>query len=123
MLGNWHSYRDPLEDERAITVADEDSEEEYRFITLCEGPSPDVLVVVHTEEIDELITIIRSEWRSQLSCNSIVKEYKMAIDFSDGKRGPVVPPDPNKTCITIRLDTDIIDHFKGIVNGSSGGNY
>ena len=47
-----------LEDERAITVTDEDSEGEYRFITLCEGPLPDVLVVVHTEEIDELITII-----------------------------------------------------------------
>jgi len=47
----------------------------------------------------------------------------MAIDFSDGKRGPVVPPDPNKTRITIRLDTDIIDHFKGIVNESGGGNY
>ena len=40
----------------------------------------------------------------------------MAIDFSDSKRGPVIPPDPNKTRITIRLDTDVIDHFKGIVN-------
>jgi uncharacterized protein (DUF4415 family) len=47
----------------------------------------------------------------------------MAIDFSKGKRGPVVQPDPNKTRITIRLDTDIIDHFKGIVNESGGGNY
>ena len=47
----------------------------------------------------------------------------MAIDFSNGKRGPVVQPDPNKTRITIRLDTDIIDHFKRIVNESGGGNY
>lgn len=47
----------------------------------------------------------------------------MAIDFSKGKRGPVVQPDLNKTRITIRLDTDIIDHFKGIVNESGGGNY
>lgn len=47
----------------------------------------------------------------------------MAIDFSNGKRGPVIQPDPNKTRITIRLDTDIIDHFKGIVNESGGGNY
>jgi uncharacterized protein (DUF4415 family) len=47
----------------------------------------------------------------------------MAIDFSKGKRGPVVQPDPNKTRITIRLDTDIIEHFKGIVNESGGGNY
>ena len=47
----------------------------------------------------------------------------MTTDFSKGKRGPVVPPDPNKTRITIRLDTDILDHFKGIVNEAGGGNY
>lgn len=47
----------------------------------------------------------------------------MATYFSKGKRGPVVPPDPNKTRITIRLDTDILDHFKGIVNKAGGGNY
>jgi len=47
----------------------------------------------------------------------------MTIDFSKGKRGSVIQPDPNKTRITIRLDTDIIDHFKRIVNDSGGGNY
>ena len=47
----------------------------------------------------------------------------MATDFSKGKRGPVVPPGPNKTRITIRLDTDILDHFKSIVNEAGGGNY
>ena len=47
----------------------------------------------------------------------------MAIDFSKGKRGPVVPPDPNKTRITIRLDTDILNHFKDAVNDAGGGNY
>ncbi len=47
----------------------------------------------------------------------------MATDFSKGKRGPVVPPDPNKTRITIRLDTDILEHFKGLVNKAGGGNY
>lgn len=47
-----------LEDENAITVIDDDSQGEYRFITLCVGPSPDVLVVVHTEEVEEQITII-----------------------------------------------------------------
>ncbi len=47
----------------------------------------------------------------------------MATDWSKGKRGPVIPPDPNKTRITIRLDTDIIEHFKGIVNDAGGGNY
>ena len=47
----------------------------------------------------------------------------MTTEFSKGKRGPVVQPDPNKTRITIRLDTDIIEHFKKIVNESGGGNY
>jgi uncharacterized protein (DUF4415 family) len=44
-------------------------------------------------------------------------------DFSRGKRGPVIPPDPNKIRITIRLDADIIDFFKGQVQKAGGGNY
>ena len=32
-------------------------------------------------------------------------------DFSKGKRGPVIPTDPNKIRITIRLDADIIDYL------------
>ncbi len=47
----------------------------------------------------------------------------MSEDFSDGKRGAVVPPDPNKVRITIRLDGDIISHFKTQVNNAGGGNY
>jgi len=47
----------------------------------------------------------------------------MSEDFSKGKRGAVVTPDPNKVRITIRLDADIIEHFKNIVLGAGGGNY
>ncbi len=47
----------------------------------------------------------------------------MNEDFSKGKRGAVVPPDPNKTRITIRLDADIISHFKKLVDDAGGGNY
>jgi len=47
----------------------------------------------------------------------------MSEDFSNGKRGSVVTPDPNKVRITIRLDGDIINHFKKIVNEAGGGNY
>ena len=47
----------------------------------------------------------------------------MSEDFSKAKRGAVVKPDPNKVRITIRLDADIIDHFKSIVHKSGGGNY
>lgn len=47
----------------------------------------------------------------------------MSEDFSKGKRGAVVPADPNKTRITIRLDADIINHFKSLVQDAGGGNY
>lgn len=47
-----------LEDENALTVLDNDSENEYRYLTLCVGSKPDVLMVVHTEEIDGIVTII-----------------------------------------------------------------
>jgi uncharacterized protein (DUF4415 family) len=47
----------------------------------------------------------------------------MSEDFSKGKRGSVVRPDPNKLRITIRLDGDIIEHFKRKVLEAGGGNY
>jgi uncharacterized protein (DUF4415 family) len=47
----------------------------------------------------------------------------MSEDFSKGKRGAVVPADSNKTRITIRLDADIINHFKSLVQEAGGGNY
>ena len=47
----------------------------------------------------------------------------MSEDFSKGKRGPVLRPDPNKKRITIRLDADVINHFKQQVLDAGGGNY
>ena len=47
------------------------------------------------------------------------KEY----DFSQGKRGPVVPVQPGKTRITIRIDTDLLNWFREQVNTRGGGNY
>jgi uncharacterized protein (DUF4415 family) len=44
-------------------------------------------------------------------------------DFSKGHRGPVIPRDPNKERITIRLDADIIEYFKKQVHEAGGGNY
>jgi len=48
---------------------------------------------------------------------------KTEYDFSQGKRGPVTPAPPGKARITIRLDNDIIDWFKGRVEAAGGGNY
>ncbi len=47
----------------------------------------------------------------------------MIDEFKNAKRGPVVAPDPNKVRITIRLDADIIEHFKELVHEAGGGNY
>jgi uncharacterized protein (DUF4415 family) len=47
------------------------------------------------------------------------KEYA----FSKARRGPLVPPTPGKTRITIRLDNDVIEHFQDIVDRAGGGNY
>jgi uncharacterized protein (DUF4415 family) len=47
----------------------------------------------------------------------------MSEDFSKGKRDAVVRSDPNKVRITIRLDGDIIEHFKKQVHAAGGGNY
>ena len=47
------------------------------------------------------------------------KEY----DFSWAKRGPVVPPSPNKTRITIRIDTPTLEWFRQQVEAQGGGSY
>lgn len=47
------------------------------------------------------------------------KEY----NFTKGKRGAVVPVPKGKTRITIRIDDDILDWFRGEVDAAGGGNY
>lgn len=48
---------------------------------------------------------------------------KKDYDFRKGKRGAVVRVPPGKTRITIRLDEDILDWFRGQVHAEGGGNY
>ena len=47
------------------------------------------------------------------------KEY----DFSEGKRGRVIPLEPNQVRLTISLNINIIDYFKETVHKAGGGNY
>ena len=47
------------------------------------------------------------------------KEY----NFRKGKRGAVVPSPKGKTRITIRIDDDLLDWFRGQVDAAGGGNY
>jgi uncharacterized protein (DUF4415 family) len=48
---------------------------------------------------------------------------KREYDLSKGKRGPVIPLPPEKVRITIRLDRDIVDHFRDQVRNAHRGNY
>lgn len=43
------------------------------------------------------------------------------IDFSKAKRGAVIPVEPGKTKISIRLDTAVIEYFRRQVEESGGG--
>lgn len=47
------------------------------------------------------------------------KEY----DFSKGKRGAILPAAKGKTRITIRIDDDVLDWFRGEVDAAVGGSY
>ena len=47
----------------------------------------------------------------------------MTDEFENAERGPVIPPDTSKVRITIRLDPEVIDHFKEEVSAAGGGNY
>ena len=44
-------------------------------------------------------------------------------DFSNARRGPIVPGQTGKTRITIRVDADIVQWFKAHVHEAGGGNY
>jgi uncharacterized protein (DUF4415 family) len=44
-------------------------------------------------------------------------------DFSNAKRGPILPASPGKTRITIRLDDDVLDWFREQAHVAGGANY
>jgi uncharacterized protein (DUF4415 family) len=47
------------------------------------------------------------------------KEYK----FTKARRGAVLTVPPGKTRITIRLDDDLLEWFRGQVDAAGGGSY
>jgi uncharacterized protein (DUF4415 family) len=51
------------------------------------------------------------------------REMRKNYDFSHAKRGPVLPPSPGKTRITIRLDDDLLDWFREQAHLAGGANY
>jgi uncharacterized protein (DUF4415 family) len=51
------------------------------------------------------------------------KDIEDEYDFSNAKRGAVLPAPAGKTRITIRIDDEILDWFREQVNRARGGNY
>jgi uncharacterized protein (DUF4415 family) len=48
---------------------------------------------------------------------------KEEFDFTQGKRGAVLPLPSGKERITIRLDTDVLNWFRQQADQQGGGNY
>jgi uncharacterized protein (DUF4415 family) len=48
---------------------------------------------------------------------------KNEYDFLRAKRGSVIPVDPGKTRITIRLDNTVLDWFRGKAHEAGGASY
>ncbi len=55
--------------------------------------------------------------------NNKESNMRNEYDFSQAKQDPIVPTSTNKTRITIRLDTDILNWFREQVNSQGGGSY
>ncbi len=49
--------------------------------------------------------------------------FKKGHKFTKGKRGAVASVPKGKTRITIRIDDDILEWFRGEVDAAGGGNY
>ena len=48
---------------------------------------------------------------------------KKDYNFDNAEQGAVVKTAPNKTRITIRIDTDVLNWFRDQVHDAGGGNY
>ena len=57
------------------------------------------------------------------SMKKVAAEPYRDIDFSKAKRDAVVPLEPGKTKISIRLDAAVIEYFRRQVEQAGGGNY
>lgn len=54
--------------------------------------------------------------------NTAAEPYR-DIDFSSAKRGAVIPGEPGKTKISIRIDNAVIEYFRAQVERAGAGNY
>jgi uncharacterized protein (DUF4415 family) len=72
------------------------------------------------------IGVILAQTRIMVYDRSTLREQthiKRRYDPREGRRGPVIQLPPEKVRITIRLDRDIVDHFRDLVRKAHRGNY
>ena len=53
----------------------------------------------------------------------VAAEPHRDIDFSAATRGRVIPSEPGKTKISIRIDNGVIEYFRAQVERAGAGNY
>ena len=116
-----------LEDDFALTREDPESEGEQRFVTLGMSSFGNLLVVVYTdrERTISSASLRRGEpidGKGYAMKKTAAEPYR-DIDFTHAKRGPVVPPEPGKTKISIRLDNRVLEYFRSLVEQAGSGNY
>ena len=110
-----------LHDEKAITVRDDDAEEE-RHVTIGMAAIGEVLVVVYTWRGDQPRDI-RSQGNAAGARRVRGQAMKAQYDFAGGKRGAVLKAPAGKTRITIRIDDDLLQWFRKQVHAAGGGSY
>jgi uncharacterized protein len=115
-----------LTDDYALTREDDDAIGEQRFVALGMSATGAMLVVVYTHRERDIYRLI-SSWkqtsRKGSSMKKVAAEPYRDIDFSNAKRGPVIPMEPGKTKISIRLDNAVIEYFRAQVERAGAGNY
>ena len=115
-----------LEDDFALTREDSDTLDEQRFVTSGMSGVGNLLIVVYTYREPDVIWLI-SAWKANKPQRSryekTVAEPYREIDFARAKRGAVVPLEPGKTKISIRLNNTVLDYFRAVVENAGGGNY
>lgn len=90
--------REVFRDDRALTIED-DFVSEQRFIK------------------------IGSDVTGRLPVDVRGQHMKEHYDFTGGKRGAIDPTSAGKTRITIRIDDDVLEWFREVVDEAGGGSY
>ncbi len=115
-----------LTDDYALTREGPDAVGERRFASLGMSATGALRVLGYTHREPNTWRVI-SSWKANKPQSSNMKnvaaEPYRQIDFSRAKRGAVIPSEPGKSKISIRIDNVVIDHFRAQVERAGAGNY